>query len=228
MARKMGITVHKQKLESQFRCNGSDGYLAWVDHVLQIKETANYDLSSLDYEFEFKVFDDPKELRDIIFKKNKINNKARLVAGYCWPWNSKKDPSAYDFQEDEFGFNMRWNMTDYGGKWIIDPESVTEIGCIHTTQGLEVDYVGVIIGNDLIVRNGEVLVNPKERDSGDRTVFGWKSGIKQNPQYWKPLLKAIIKNTYRTLMTRGMKGCYIYCTDLETRNYFREKIGKSI
>ena len=221
LAKEMGITVHKQKLESQFRCNGSDGYLAWLDHILQIKETANNDLSSLDYEFDFKVFDDPKKLKEAIFEKNKINNKARLVAGYCWPWNSKRDPSAFDFKEEEFGFNMRWNMTDYGGKWIIDPNSVSEIGCIHTAQGLEVDYIGVIIGNDLVVKDGEVLVNPSARDGGDRTIFGSKNGLKKNPNYWKPLLKTIIKNTYRTLMTRGMKGCYIYCTDKETGEYFK-------
>lgn len=224
IAKELGITIHKQKLESQFRCNGSDGYLAWIDHILQINETANFDLSSLDYEFDFKVFDDPKKLQEAIFEKNTINNKARLVAGYCWPWDSKKNNSAYDFKDEEFGFNMRWNMTDYGGKWIIDPNSVSEIGCIHTAQGLEVDYVGVIIGNDLIVRDGEVLVNPSERDNGDRTIFGWKKGINENPQYWKSLLKVIIKNTYRTLMTRGMKGCYIYCCDSETSRYFEKLI----
>lgn len=220
LANELGITVHKRKLESQFRCNGSDGYLAWLDNVLQIKPTANYDVSSLG--FDFKVFDDPKTLQEIIYKKNEVNNKARLVAGYCWPWNSKKNPEDYDFTENEFGFNMRWNMTDYGGKWIIDPNSVSEIGCIHTAQGLEVDYIGVIIGDDLIVRNGEILVNPNARDNGDRTISGWKSGIKVNPDYWKPLLKTIIKNTYRTLMTRGMKGCYIYCTDPDTNEYFKK------
>ena len=88
LAKKFGISVHKQKLESQFRCNGSDGYLAWVDHILQIKETANYDLSSLDYEFDFQVFDNPKKLQEAIYEKNEINNKARLVAGYCWKWDS--------------------------------------------------------------------------------------------------------------------------------------------
>lgn len=225
IAKELGAQVQKQQLESQFRCNGSDGYLAWVDHVLQIRETANFDLSSLGYDFDFKVLDDPKALQTAIYEKNKINNKARMVAGYCWPWNSKKDPSAYDFTEEEFGFNMRWNMTDYGGKWIIDPNSVTEVGCIHTAQGLEVDYIGVIIGDDLIVRDGQVLVDPKARDKGDRTVFGWKSGVKNDPARWKPMLKAIIKNTYRTLMTRGMKGCYLYCTDQETRQYFKELTG---
>lgn len=227
IAKELGIKVHNLKLESQFRCNGSDGYLAWVDNVLQIKETANFDLSTLDYDFDFKVLDTAKELQSAIFEKNKIDNRARMVAGYCWPWDSKKDASKFDFTEAEFDFNMKWNMTDYGGRWIIDPNSVSEIGCIHTAQGLEVDYVGVIIGDDFIVRDGKVLVNPSARDSGDRTVFGWKSGIKNNPEYWKPLLKTIIKNTYRTLMTRGMKGCYIYCTDSETADYFKEQLALS-
>jgi DUF2075 family protein len=115
-------------------------------------------------------------------------------------------------------------MRDYGGKWIIEPESVTEIGCIHTAQGLELDYVGVIIGDDLIIRDGEVLVNPSARSKMDRTLFGYKKGMKENPEHWKPLIKAIIKNTFRTLMIRGMKGCYIYCTDPETNSYFKKAL----
>lgn len=224
-AQELGINVHKLKLESQFRCNGSDGYLAWLDHILQIKKTANYDLNSLDYEFDFKVFDNAKALQDEIYSKNKLNNKARLVAGYCWDWVSDKSPESFDFKEEEFDFNMKWNMKDYGGKWIIEPNSVSEIGCIHTAQGLELDYVGVIIGNDLLIRDGEVFVNPSARSKMDRTIFGWKKGMRENPEYWKPLIKTIIKNTYRTLMTRGMKGCYIYCTDPETSRFFQDLVN---
>lgn len=221
-AQEKGIKVHRLELESQFRCNGSDGYLAWIDNVLQIRETANENLE--DTEYEFKVVDTPKELQDIIYEKNKINNKARIVAGYCWKWISKKDPNAYDIEFPEYDFHMKWNMMDYGGAWIIDPSSVTEIGCIHTAQGLEVDYIGVLIGDDLIVRNGQVLVDPTKRDSGDKTIFGYKKMMKENPEYAKDVVRAIIKNTYRTLMTRGMKGCYIYCTDPETREYFKKMI----
>jgi len=224
LAQELGITVHNLTLSSQFRCNGSDGYLAWLDHILKIKETANFDFSSLEYEFDFKVFDDALSLQKEIFKKNKINNKSRLLAGYCWDWISKNNPDVFDFQEVEFGFNMRWNMMDYGGRYIIDPNSVTEIGCIHTAQGLELDYVGVIIGDDLLVRNGEVIVNPDARSSMDKTVNGRIGGMRDNPEYWKPLLETIIKNTYRTLMTRGMKGCYIYCTDYETNEYFKNQL----
>src|SRR5690606_3560793 len=81
MAREMGMSVQKLALESQFRCNGSDGYLAWVDHALQIRETANYTLTSFDQDFEFKIFDDPKELQQLIFEKNKISTTATMVAG---------------------------------------------------------------------------------------------------------------------------------------------------
>ncbi|MFV0197820.1 DUF2075 domain-containing protein [Empedobacter falsenii] len=221
-AKEKGINVHRLELESQFRCNGSDGYLAWIDNALQIRETANENLE--DTEYEFKVVDTPRELQDIIYAKNKINNKARLVAGYCWKWKSKKDSNAYDIEFPEYDFHMKWNMMDYGGAWIIDPNSVTEIGCIHTAQGLEVDYIGVLIGDDLIVRNGQVLVDPTKRDSGDKTIFGYKKMMKENPEHAKEVVRAIIKNTYRTLMTRGMKGCYIYCTDPETREYFKSMI----
>lgn len=222
-AKELGIKVHKLTLESQFRCNGSDGYVAWLDNILQIRDTANVSLQELDYEFDFRVFDDPSELQQVIYEKNKINNKARMVAGYCWEWKSKKPENRhlYDIEFPEYDFRMRWNLGDYGGRWIIEPDSVTEIGCIHTAQGLEVDYIGVIIGEDLIVRDGEIIVDPSKRAKEDRTVFGYKSLMKKDPLYCKSLMDAIIKNTYRTLMTRGMKGCYIYCTDPETAQYFK-------
>ena len=219
-ANELNAEVTELELNSQFRCNGSDGYLAWLDYILQIRETANTSLDAEEY--DFKVFDNPADLRDLIFEKNQINNKARLVAGYCWPWISKKDFNAKDIAFTEYDFAMKWNLTEDGMKWVIQPESVNEIGCIHTCQGLEVDYVGVIIGEDLIVRDGIVLIDPSKRDSNDSTVRGYKSLMKDNPVHTKELLRGIVKNTYRTLMTRGMKGCYIYCVDKETNEYFKK------
>jgi len=213
-----GAHVTQMELNSQFRCNGSDGYLAWLDHILQIRETANNTLDKSEY--EFKVFDNPEELRDRIFEKNKINNKARLVAGYCWPWKSKKDPNALDIEFDDFDFGMKWNLATDGMTWIIQPESVHEIGCIHTSQGLELDYIGVIIGKDLLVRNGKIITDPYMRAADDKTVRGFKKLLKEDAKKTLALTDSIIKNTYRTLMTRGMKGCYIYSVDPETRAYF--------
>ncbi len=222
-ARKEGAKIHELELSSQFRCNGSDGYLAWLDHVLQIRETANNTLGGIDY--DFKVFSSPTKLRDAIIKKNKIDNKSRLVAGYCWPWTSRKNPKAYDVVIPEFDFQMKWNLDKDGSLWIISPDSINEIGCIHTCQGLEVNYIGVIVGSDLIYKEGKVLTNPAARDKHDSTVKGYKKLIENNSEAGKEKVRAIIKNTYRTLMTRGMKGCYVYFTDKETEKYFSSMIG---
>lgn len=215
---KNSANITNLSLSSQFRCNGSDGYLAWLDNVLQIKETANVVFDSNDYDLKF--FDSPNDLRNEIFEKNKINNKARLVAGYCWDWVSKKNKMLSDIIIPEYDFAMRWNLASDGNLWIISSESVNEVGCIHTCQGLELDYVGVIIGDDLIVRDGKIITNPDKRAKTDASLKGYKKLYKEDPE--KAINKAdlIIKNTYRTLMTRGMKGCYVYCTDKETQEYF--------
>jgi DUF2075 family protein len=224
-SRKLGASVTRMSLSSQFRCNGSDGYLAWLDSSLQIRDTANITLDNIDY--DLKVFDSPTSLREEIFNKNIINNKSRLVAGYCWSWASKKDTSAMDIKIPEYGFEAQWNLTKDGSLWIISPGSVKEVGCIHTCQGLEVDYVGVIIGPDLIVRDGKVITDAGQRDGRDKTIRGYKKLLKEDSEKAKTLTDEIIKNTYRTLMTRGQKGCYLYCTDQETNEYFSALIAQS-
>lgn len=218
-AEEMGAEVKEMELASQFRCNGSDGYLGWVDHALQIRTTANPDLEGIDY--DFRVCDTPSQLRDLIFEKNREANKARLVAGYCWDWKSKKEPDAMDIEFPEFDFAMQWNLTTDGSLWIVKPESINEVGCIHTCQGLELDYVGVIIGLDFVVRDGSVVADATERSSYDSSVRGIRKMHKEDPERARELADLVVKNTYRTLMTRGQKGCYIYCTDPETQEYFR-------
>jgi len=222
-AQKLNAQVHQYELNSQFRCNGSDGYLAWLDNVLEIRETANYSL--LDLEYDFRIMDSPNELRNLIFEKNKINNKARLVAGYCWDWISKKNPKLMDIVIPEHNFEMKWNLSSYGSLWIVSPESVNEIGCIHTCQGLELDYIGVIIGDDLVIRDGKLITNPKKRAKTDTSLKGYKKLLKTDPDSATKKADLIIKNTYRTLMTRGMKGCYVYFTDKETEEYFKQMLN---
>lgn len=221
-ANTLGANVQNLKLESQFRCNGSDGYLAWLDNVLQIKETANINLVDINY--DFRIVNTPNELRDLIFEKNKINNKARLVAGYCWNWISKKNKDLNDIVIPPYNFEMKWNLTTDGSLWIISPESVNEIGCIHTCMGLEVDYVGVIVGPDLIARDGKIITDPKKRAKTDKSLNGYRKALKENPEEANKKADAIIKNTYRTLMTRGMKGCYVYFVDKATEQYFKSRM----
>lgn len=215
-----GAIVHELALESQFRCNGSDGFLAWIDNLLQIRGSANPTLEGVDYDVQ--VLASPDQLRDLIFERNKINNRARLVAGYCWDWASKKNSESMDIEIEGYDFAMRWNLASDGGLWIAKPNSVNEVGCIHTCQGLELDYVGVIIGPDLLVRNGVVCTDALKRSSMDSSIKGYKTQIKVNPEKARRDAELIIKNTYRTLLSRGQKGCYIYCVDAETSSFFKE------
>ncbi|EIK71175.1 hypothetical protein PseBG33_4785 [Pseudomonas synxantha BG33R] len=220
-AKAKGAVVEEYVLSSQFRCSGSDGYMAWLDDVLGIRSTANPTLNTSEY--EFKVFDSPRALHDAIDEKNH-GNKARVVAGYCWPWLSKKAPTATDIVIGDY--KRQWNLDQDGSLWIIAENSIEQVGCIHTCQGLEVDYIGVIIGPDLVVRDGKVVTSPDERDKHDKSIRGWKKMMKEQPTLAKNETDVIIKNTYRTLMTRGMKGCYLYCTDKETAQYFESRLNQ--
>lgn len=221
-AKSEGCVVKKLSLESQFRCNGSDGYLAWLDQSLQIRETANLLLSQED--FDFRVFSDPNEMRQAIEEKNRINNKSRIVAGYCWDWDTKKGKAPYDINIPEFDFRMKWNLTQDGSTWIIAENSIYEAGCIHTCQGLELEYVGVIVGHDLSYQDGVIKTDVSKRSGNDNSIKGLKKLIKNSPTEGFNMADRIIKNTYRTLMTRGMKGCYVYCCDEELAQYLRDKV----
>ena len=213
--------IIEMKLESQFRCNGSDGYLAWLDHILGIRDTAN---TEFDFDYDFQVFDDPNELRKAIVSKN-ANNKARMVAGYCWNWvtKGKTNPNLFDINIDQYNFHMSWNLANTT-TWSIDEGSIDQCGCIHTCQGLEFDYVGVIIGDDLRYENGHLITDASQRARTDKSLKGLGKMSKENPEEAERIADEIIRNTYRTLMTRGMKGCYIYCTDKALADYIKNKM----
>lgn len=213
-ANQLGSIVHfndSLKLKSQFRCNGSDGYIAFLDNLLQIRETANY---TFDLDYDVRVFSDPNEMRDELRKTN-INNKSRMIAGYCYPWNSQHDKTKYDiFLEN--GFKAQWNFTT--DKFALDEESFEQVGCIHSTQGLEFEYVGVIIGKDLRYEDGKVITDRTQRAKSDASIKGLNGNEK--------LGDLIIRNTYKTLLSRGQKGCFIYCEDKALEFYIKEKIKR--
>lgn len=215
--------VIKTELVSQFRCNGSDGYLAWLDNVLQIRETANYSLEDIDY--DIRICDSPMEMERIVIEKNSIRNRARILAGYCWNWpkDTRNDSSFYDIKIGEYGIS--WNL-EGGDAFAINPDSVHEAGCIHTSQGLEFDYVGVIIGDDMRYENGKVVTDYTRRAQTDQSMKGIKGIAKDDAKRAESIAEEIIKNTYRTLMTRGMKGCYVYCTDKKLAGYLKEQLKK--
>ena len=171
------------------------------------------DLSELN--FDFKVFDDPNEMRVALRDKNQINNKSRMVAGYCYDWNVKYRRGDWDIMLGN-NFRAKWNLEN-DKVWAINPSSFEEVGCIHTAQGLEFDYVGVFIGKDLIYNpiTGRLESN-KEAISKDDKSSGIRSAKPEKAHQ-------LILNTYKTLLTRGQKGCYVYCEDLELRKYIKSR-----
>ncbi|MCM3719545.1 DUF2075 domain-containing protein [Fictibacillus phosphorivorans] len=225
-AKELNAEVIQGKLNSQFRCDGSDAYIAWLDDVLQIKETANANDRGVDY--VFRVYDDPSTMLKEIEELNKINNKSRILAGYCWEWpkNSRTNTLHKDIEIPEHNFGISWNLSD--SIWAIENDSVSEAGCIHTSQGLEFDYVGVIIGPDLRLKDNQVITDFTKRAKTDQSLKGIKTMAKINPKNAHVLADQIIRNTYRTLMTRGQKGCFIFCTDPGLNTYFKDRLNKSV
>ena len=213
----LGSTIimrEETKLLSQFRCNGSDAYIQFIDHLLQRgEETLQVSLSELNY--DFRIFDDPIQMRDALREKNAIDNKARMVAGYCYDWNVKNGRGDIDIDLPG-GFQAKWNLAN-DKIWAINPRSFEEVGCIHTAQGLEFDYVGVLIGKDLTYdkTTGRVVTN-KLAISKDDKSSGIRSASDEDAH-------RLILNTYKTLLTRGQKGCFVYCEDEGLREYFKEK-----
>lgn len=222
-AKEQGAGIYTFDLDSQFRCNGSDGYVAWLDRVLGIRDTVNFDITVFDY--DFRVLDNPNEVRKLVEEKN-VNNKSRIVAGYCWNWisNGKNNSEIHDIEIPEYNFSMSWNLAN-SNTWAIDSNSINEVGCIHTCQGLEFDYVGVIIGNDLRYDGLNVITDYSKRARTDTSLNGIKKiADEQGEEVANKIADNIIKNTYRTLMTRGMKGCYVYCTDKKLNEYLKESL----
>ncbi len=213
-------------LPSQFRCSGSDGYLAWVDSTLVIKETPETYFGPDSY--DLRIYDNPKKMYEDLLELDGNGKSARLLAGYCWPWVSKKNPLYFDIEFEEFDFHMRWNDFNLGQGWIMHPESVEQVGCIHTSQGLEIDYAGVIIGADLKITDNVLTTDPLAHPGQDKNFSGLRARLRQGKAEKEKVLQdadLLIKNTYRTLMTRGMKGTFIYCEDPNLQEYIRQSIA---
>lgn len=216
-AKKENAIIHEPyELVSQFRCDGSDGYISFLNNLLEIKQTANtkFEFNNL----KVKVFDNPVLMRDELRELNNINNKTRMIAGYCYDWNVKKKRGEWDIELPN-GFKAKWNLEN-DDHWAVNPNSFEEIGCIHTCQGMEFDYVGVFIGKDLYFEDGHVKTNRNAISKDDSS-----SGLRLKSTSEEDADK-IIRRTYKVLLTRGLKGCYIYCEDLALREHIKKYIGE--
>lgn len=223
------------ELTSQFRCLGGETYTSFIKSFLNYNDD-NYKFNERDNKYEFKVFDSPKEMFELIkekdkleqerlskrnklFNDNSISGKCRLVSGYTHDWVSKgeeRDGDSFDFEYND-GFKAKWNLFRNEYSWASDPLSLSEIGCIHTCQGIDLNYCGVIIGKDLIYRDGKVQIDTKTHPTKDK-AFCKKTD--------REIVKKIIRNTYYVLLTRGIKGTYVYCEDKALNDYIKTLIIK--
>ncbi|MDO5133070.1 MAG: DUF2075 domain-containing protein [Eubacteriales bacterium] len=211
------IEDEKYVLTSQFRCNGSDEYINWVESILYNKPT--YPMTQI-MDYDIALFDSVVEMHEAIKKKNsECEYPCRMLSGDVFPWISMNDKSMIDIHIDDF--HAQWNKSKY---FAVDPNSIDEVGCIHTSQGMEFEYVGLIIGDDLLYRNGRVVTDYTRHPAG--------SGEFKRPHQRKPksedsaIIDRIIRNTYKVLFTRGQKGLYLYVMDEELKDFLRIEITK--
>ncbi len=220
IANKHGAMIHEMELDAQYRCAGADGFINWLDDVLMIRETANFDGWDRK-DFLFEIVDSPHTLHEIIKRKAQQGHTARLLAGYAWKWTAEEDGNpngeVADVVIEEHDFRMPWNSRRARTTWAIDASGADQIGCIHTSQGLEFDYVGVIIGRDLEFD----LQSQSFRSNWEQYKDGaGKKGLKDNPE----ALCSYIKQIYKTLMSRAAKGCYVYICDPGVRGHFATRL----
>ncbi|MEX2563432.1 MAG: DUF2075 domain-containing protein [Nitriliruptoraceae bacterium] len=223
LAAEHGAEVHEHELQAQFRCGGSDGFVRWVESTLGIRRTANQ-LWTGDSNFDFDIVDSVEELDDLIRQRADEGHSARLVAGYCWPWSGPRSDGTLELDVRVDGWGRPWNARpDATGLaqgipkshfWASEPGGIDQVGCIYTAQGFEFDYAGVIFGNDLVYRPREGWVGQKD--------LSYDGGLKRGTT--DEDFTRLVKNTYRVLLSRGLKGCYVYFTDEKTRDFVESRI----
>lgn len=226
------VEVRSIELVSQFRCNGSDNYLDWLDKVLyEDKKTVLSANLHFQEDYYFEVCDTPHELEKRIRSLNipDGNEKqiARIVAGYCWDWSDKLQPDGDLYKDVKIGdWEMPWETNNVRARepfskkyapsadlWASHPMGINQVGCIFSAQGFEVDYVGVILGPD---------IGFDTKNQRITTIKGHTHSVRDSAENFDEC----IRNIYRVLLSRGRKGCLIYCMDKNLSDYFRSLVAK--
>jgi len=221
-AERLHCDVCEFELEAQFRCAGSDAFVSWVNNTLGIQRTPHVMWNQAD-EFDFRIMPTPQALENAIRKRLEEKSTARLAAGFCWPWSNPRSNGTL-VDDVVIGDYVRpWNAKSDSGSlapgipkeslWAYDSGGVNQIGCVYTAQGFEFDYVGVIFGPDLIYE-------PEAADWKGDKAKSFDTVVKRS----RDRFTQMVKNTYRVLLTRGMKGCYVHFMDRNTENLFRSRL----
>jgi len=222
-AERLGCDIYEHELEVQFRCAGSEAFVNWINNTLNIKKTANV-LWDSDEDFDFRIFPDPFSLEEAIREKEEEGHTARMTAGFCWPWSKEANPDGSLVKDVVIGdYKRPWNANPKAtglasdipksNLWASDPNGIDQVGCVYTAQGFEFDYVGVIFGLDLVYDFDKQQWVGNKDESEDYVVKRSKDQFLD-----------LVKNTYRVLLSRGMKGCYVYFMDKDTERFFKSRI----
>ena len=225
-AARLNIPLTELSLDIQFRCGGSDEYIQWVENTLELRRTP-YVLWDPDESFDFDIVDSPEELEALVRSKAAEGYTARLTAGFCWPWSNPLPDGTLVDDVKVGDWSMPWNAKPDAGRlaagipksnyWAREPGGLEQVGCIYTAQGFEYDYAGVIWGRDLVYRSRDGWVAQPESSKDNVVRRGAKGGD----------FTALVKNTYRVLLTRGLMGCYVYFEDAETADFVRSRVERS-
>ncbi|HEX8769389.1 MAG TPA: DUF2075 domain-containing protein [Acidimicrobiales bacterium] len=220
----LGADLVDLELDAQFRCNGSDSYIRWVDTTLDLRRTTNVLWDPTDA-FDFDVVDSPYELEAFISSKATDGETARLAAGFCWPWSAPLSDGTLVDDVVVGDWRMPWNAKPDAGRlakgipksnyWASDPAGINQVGCVYTAQGFEYDWSGVIWGRDLVYRPRDGWVGQPEY-SKDSIVRR-----ERDPAVFTRL----VKQTYRVLLTRGLQGCAVYFEDDQTRDFVLSRVA---
>jgi uncharacterized protein len=221
-AERLGCDVSEYELEAQFRCAGSDGFVNWVNNTLGIERTANVMWDGSEG-FDFRIFDSPEELEAAIRARVAEGLTGRMTAGFCWEW-SKANPDGTLVEDVRIGeYRRPWNARPEARRlargipraplWAYDPNGIEQIGCVYTAQGFEFDYVGVIFGPDL-------RYNFDTQAWEGHLEGSFDGEVKRGGERFVDL----VKNTYRVLLSRGLKGCYVHFMDKDTERFVKSRI----
>ena len=221
-AEAVGAQVSEYELDVQFRCAGSDGFVNWIDNTLGVRRTANVIWDGSDG-FDFRIVASPEALETTIRQRSDEGFTARVAAGFCWRWSDPlpdgtlaEDVVIEDYRRPWDAKPGNWRLAPgipSASLWATDPNGINQIGCVYNIQGFELDYIGVIWGRDL------------RYDLDDQTWVGDKtqsadSVVKRSKEQFVDL----VKNTYRVLLSRGIKGCYVFFMDKNTERFVRSRI----
>lgn len=217
--------IWETTLTAQFRCNGSEKYMNWLDNTLDIRPTRDTVWKAQSEEFDLRIMDTPEAVEAELQARVQQGSTARMTAGFCWPWTDHLDKDGKLAKDVKIGsYERPWNASPHlrnvlpanipkSSLWAHDPNGFQQVGCIYTAQGFEFDYVGVIFGKDLVYNLSRSCWEGHPENSYDTVVKRSKDKFLD-----------LVKHTYRVLMTRGMRACYVYFEDEDTKNYFLSRI----